>query len=253
MENYKYLRDFAMDVLKSSDEYFKKNKNIKILNSEGKDIKTDIDYKLNKYIFNKLKVTKIPIISEEGENKLNLIENICWVVDPIDGTFNLTKGFPFYCISIALWSNKKPVFGIIYDLNTKNIYYTNDENAFKNKEIIKASETKKIDESLISTGISSNYNLSSKNLSSLIISLQKFKKIRAIGSAAMSLCLVSEGIFDVYYEDDIFFWDVAAGIDLVKKSGGNVIYKFKENSFLMEVLCTNNNLINEAKKILLHE
>ena len=141
---------------------------------------------------------------------------------------------------------QKPVFGIIYDLNTKNIYYTNDENAFKNKESFR---NKKIDESLISTGISSNYNYL-KNLSSLIISLQKFKKILN-WPAAMSLCLVSEGIFDVYYED-IFFWDVAAGIDLVKKSGGNVIYKFMKIVF-NEVYVKNNNLINEAKKILLHE
>ena len=41
-----------------------------------------------------------------------------------------------------------------------------------------------------------------------------------IGSAALSLAHVSSGILDAYMEEDIWLWDVAAGLALVKSAGG---------------------------------
>ena len=253
MKNIIDLREFAIDVVRSSNDIFKKFNNYSIINSEGKDLKAEIDIKLNQHITEKLSLTNIPIISEEGNNNILDIKRKCWIVDPLDGTFNFIRNFNFYSISIALWENKKPVFGVILDITNSNIYYTNNKNSFLNGKKILVSKTKNLEQSVLSTGFSTQIDLSISKLNNLIHSIQKFKKIRAIGSAAMSLCLVAEGVFDVYYENDIFFWDVAAGIDLVKKSGGSVYYRFKENSFLMEVLCTNKNLLKESKEILIND
>ena len=43
-----------------------------------------------------------------------------------------------------------------------------------------------------------------------------------IGSAAISLANVASGVFDLYMEQDIWIWDVAAGIALVQAAGGTV-------------------------------
>ncbi len=43
-----------------------------------------------------------------------LEKEYCWVVDPIDGTLNFSRGNPLFCISIALYHKDHPVFGAVY-------------------------------------------------------------------------------------------------------------------------------------------
>ena len=59
-------------------------------------------------------------------------------------------------------------------------------------------------------------------LSRFIDGIQHFRKVRLLGSAALSLCYVACGRVDAYREDNIMFWDVAAGMALVHSAGGSV-------------------------------
>ena len=61
-----------------------------------------------------------------------------------------------------------------------------------------------------------------------------------IGSASLSLCLVAEGVFDAYYEKNIMIWDVAAGLAILKYSGGS--FKIKKTSKLncIDVIAASN-------------
>jgi len=52
--------------------------------------------------------------------------------------------------------------------------------------------------------------------------IQLYKKVRLLGSAALSLVYVACGRADVYHENDIAIWDVAAGIAIVLGAGGKV-------------------------------
>ena len=52
--------------------------------------------------------------------------------------------------------------------------------------------------------------------------MQQFKKVRLLGSAALSLAWVACGRMDAYAEEDIWFWDVAAGLALVAAAGGAI-------------------------------
>ena len=67
-----------------------------------------------------------------------------------------------------------------------------------------------------------------------------FKKVRSIGSAAIMLAQVAEGICDVYFEE-IYLWDVATGLSLVKRAGsifgfieedGNTMSLLQEQAFI---------------------
>ena len=82
-----------------------------------------------------------------------------------------------------------------------------------------------LEESCLLTGFPVGRKYSKISLNKFIDKFRLFKKIRMIGSAAMSLCFVASGIFDIYYEEDIYLWDVAAGLSLVKESGGKYIIK----------------------------
>jgi myo-inositol-1(or 4)-monophosphatase len=50
--------------------------------------------------------------------------------------------------------------------------------------------------------------------------LGRFRRGRQLGSAALLLAWVACGRMDAYLEDDIMFWDIAAGMALVAAAGG---------------------------------
>ena len=47
--------------------------------------------------------------------------------------------------------------------------------------------------------------------------------IHSLGSAALSMCMVASGGADVYYENGIYCWDIAAGDIIVREAGGTTL------------------------------
>ncbi len=72
---------------------------------------------------------------------------------------------------------------------------------------------------------------------------QKFAKIRMLGSAATSLLMVAQGKIDAYYESEIMFWDIAAGMALVDGAGGNLALIFRDLTSPCQLTATNSKLI----------
>ena len=52
--------------------------------------------------------------------------------------------------------------------------------------------------------------------------MQEYKKVRLLGSAALSLAYVACGRVDAYIEENIMLWDVGAGCAIVKAAGGEI-------------------------------
>ncbi len=53
------------------------------------------------------------ILTEEGNTVFPGTE-WCWVIDPLDGTTNFTRGIPLWSISLGLLYRGTPVFGYVY-------------------------------------------------------------------------------------------------------------------------------------------
>ena len=71
--------------------------------------------------------------------------------------------------------------------------------------------------------------------------LTNWKKVRMIGSAAMSCAYVASGQFDQYQEKGIFLWDIAAGLSIIEAAGGNYFYKsHPADKFKVDVIANNN-------------
>ena len=56
-----------------------------------------------------------------------------------------------------------------------------------------------------------------------------------------------EGICDVYYEREIYLWDIAAGLSLVKEAGGFIFWVHREG-WKFDVIATNRYLFEKVKK-----
>lgn len=222
-----------------------------IVSNNDKDIKTLADEKMNEVIYSHLIPTGIPIISEESNNLGYLIPEKCWIIDPLDGTFNFTRGYPFFSVSIALWKDGSPSVAVIEDISNSISYSASKGYGSKmNKKPMQVSQTTSLSQAILTTGFPSGGDYGTENLLGFVSSVQKFKKVRAIGSASLMLCHVAQGICDVYYENDIYLWDVAAGILLVEEAGGKIYLRRKGNSWKFEVLASNQLIFKEASELL---
>ena len=54
------------------------------------------------------------------------------------------------------------------------------------------------------------------------ISMEVRGSIRKTGSAALDLAYIAAGRYDAYWQRELNYWDIAAGIIIVKESGGYI-------------------------------
>ena len=75
---------------------------------------------------------------------------------------------------------------------------------------------------MLSTGFPVGGDFSDAGLAQVVGRARAWRKIRMIGSAALSLAWVASGRFDAYEETGIRWWDVAGGLALVAGAGGSI-------------------------------
>ncbi len=227
------VKEGASIITNNFSKYNQLEKNI------GREVKICADKELNKILVGELnKLTSFNIVSEEGNENIIHENEYNWILDPLDGSLNYMRGIPMYCISLALWKGFEPVLGVIYDLTKDDIYHgIIGGGAFKNDVKIMVSKISSYSDAVLCTGFPINFSYSEDNILEFVDNVKKYKKIRLIGSAAMSLSFVASGIVDAYIEENIMVWDVAAGIAIVKAAGGNVEFSqgSVQNSFNVSV------------------
>ena len=148
----------AVDVIKSSIN----NNELHLKSFEGKDIKLNLDLKIEEIIREiLLESTDFPIMGEEmglSNNKDSLYQ---WMIDPIDGTYNLSIEFPYFAVSIALMKGDKPVLGVVYHVSTDEMYQAVEgKGAYKNGERIRVGDKHDIRHASLATGFPLLYEFS---------------------------------------------------------------------------------------------
>ncbi len=144
-----------------------------------------------------------------------------WIVDPIDGTVNYFYGIPHYCISIALRRAGEIQLGVILDPSRDELWQTvKGGPSLMNGRIIRVSERTDLADSVVSIGFSKSKTTINAGLQLLPKYLERVRKCRLMGSAALDLAYVACGRFDAYIEQSVSLWDVAAGKLLVENAGG---------------------------------
>ena len=205
----------------------------KILSAEGRDIKLQADQDAEKVIIDMIAAeSDYPILAEESGEHGQVGSGPCWVIDPLDGTFNFSRGVPLCSISIALVEGTEPILGTVYDFNRDELFYgIVGEGAWRNAgEPIHVSNVTQASKGILITGFPIRMDLSIEALQPFMKKILRFKKIRMIGTAALSLAYVACGIMDAYSEDAIMLWDIAAGLALVKAAGGDLIIEPSDKS-----------------------
>lgn len=233
----KSLLSIAQEAVQISGKKLKSRKAllVKIDFENRRDVKIAADKLSEKKIIKFLRQkTDFSIVSEEcgivkGRNK-----EYAWIVDPLDGTLNYSRGLPISCVSVGLWKNNLPVLGAVYDFNRDEIFSgITGKAAWLNGSRIKVSGVNRRQKAILCTGFPANTGFSVKNISRSINYIRSYKKVRLLGSAALSIVYVACGRADAYREEDIMLWDIAGALPVLSGAGGKSELKksSKVNSF----------------------
>ena len=186
------------------------------------------------------------IITEEAGviNKSNVKNR--WIIDPIDGTMNFLNGVPQFAISIGYEEDKEIKCGVIFNPITNEMFCAEKGNgAYLNNSRIRVSNKKKIKDALIVTGGPKGASKIKDKIFSEYINVSKnVSNVRKFGSAALDMAYVACGRFDGYWQRELNYWDIAAGIIIVKEAGGFIDF-FEEDENLplkKNILATNSNI-----------
>ncbi|UJR22081.1 hypothetical protein I4U23_025147 [Adineta vaga] len=223
---YRTVLDLASLAGKVVIEGFSITKRVET-KSGAADLVTEFDQRVEEILIKSLR-EKFPTHKFIGEEsaaagvKTEFGNDPTWIIDPIDGTTNFVHGFPFVAISIALAINKEVVIGVVYNPVLDKLYSAvRGKGAFRNGRPIKCSGQTDLALSQVAGeyGSSREPNIIEAKCQNLRVIIGKVHSIRAVGSAAINLCMVAEGSCDAYFEYGIHIWDYAAG-DLIAREAG---------------------------------
>ncbi len=147
-----------------------------------------------------------------------------WVIDPLDGTSNYLRGYPHWCVSIALVENGEPIHGVVFDPLRNDLFTASrGAGALLNDRKIRVSERKELAGAILATGFAPRERArTGAQLDCIRELLRDAEDVRRGGSAALDLAYVAAGRVDGYFEAGLKPWDVAAGVLLVREAGGKV-------------------------------
>jgi myo-inositol-1(or 4)-monophosphatase len=223
----------------------------KVLVSLQHDIKLELDVRCQKRIESVLRraFPDMPILGEEGV--LGAAgSDYRWVVDPIDGTVNFTYGIPHACVSIALQQKRPPLtedrpvskraaaaaargqetwvaaydnlVGVVHDPFCRETFTAvRGQAARLNGRRIAVSRRDHLEEAIVSVGFAKTRASLERMLPALKRLTHRVRKVRIMGSAALSLVYVASGRMDAYLERGLRLWDIAAGGLILECAGGD--------------------------------
>ena len=222
------------------------------------DFVTMTDKKVEEILIEELRKArpKYSVLSEEiGEIKNDDNEDFKWIIDPIDGTSNFLHGIPHFAISLALENKKEIICGIVFDPIKNEIFSAEKGNgAYLNNQRMRVSARKKLKDCLIVTG-GPRQNHQNKE-----VCMEEYKKfsskvlipIRKMGSASLDMAYVAAGRFDGFWQRNLNYWDIAAGVLLVREAGGYVTDFLGKDKYIENktILATNSRIGEEMIAVL---
>lgn len=202
-------RDLLLSAFGQSQEY----------RITGEDIKLKEDRASQALIIAAIEAhSDLPILSEEAGWVRQAAEpdQLYWVIDPLDGSFNFFAGVPLFAVSVAICIGDRPLFGCVYDVMRDEMFAGGQNHPL-------TLNTRRLADKAKCNGILATGLPVARQTEGQVTQIDShvWRKRRMIGSAALSLTWVAAGRFGGYQESGIRWWDVAGGLALVEAAGGS--------------------------------
>ena len=248
----------CMKASRSLIRDFGEIENLQVSSKGPGDFVTSADKRTEKILIEELQKAhpEYGIITEETGiiNKTNTKNR--WIIDPIDGTFNFMNGIPQFAISVGYEEENEIKCGVIFNPVINEMFCAEKGNgAYLNNSRIRVSKKNKIKDALIVTGGPKGASKIKDKIFSEYINVSKnVANVRKFGSAALDVAYVACGRFDGYWQRELNYWDIAAGIIILKEAGGFVdFFEEDKNVPLKKNILASNSFIHEELRELINK
>ncbi len=159
------------------------------------------------------------IVGEEGTDTPGR-SGLRWLIDPIDGTTNFLYGLPGYAVSIAASTDDGTEIGAVYVPATDELFTgARGHGSRLNGVPIRCSATTDLSLALVASGFSYLPDRRRHQARRMAALLPRVRDLRRFGAAAADLCYAAAGRVDVYFEEHLGPWDLAAGELIAREAG----------------------------------
>lgn len=190
-------------------------------------IVTESDIAVQRFLHKKLHEL-LPIASFfcEEEGMCDKTGDYVWIIDPIDGTANYSRGIAESAISVALVFEGEAVLGVVQNILTGDVFSAvKDGGAKLNGKAISVS-ARSFREGLLCTAMSVyKKELAAMCRDVIYDAYMECNDVRRFGGCALELCYIAAGRCELFFEMRVFPWDYAAGCLILREAGG-VLYGF---------------------------
>ncbi|MBL6786063.1 MAG: inositol monophosphatase [Candidatus Pelagibacter bacterium] len=247
----------CMKASRSLIRDFGEIENLQVSTKGPGDFVTSADKRTEKILIDELQKAhpEYGIITEESGiiNKSNTKNR--WIIDPIDGTMNFLNGVPQFAISIGYEEDGEIKSGVIFNPIMNEMFCAEKgSGAYLNNSRIRVSNKKKIKDALLVTGGPKGESKIKDQIFSEYINVSKnVSNVRKFGSAALDMAYVACGRFDGYWQRELNYWDIAAGIVILKEAGGFIDFFDKDTRSTLKknILATNSNIHEELRDLII--
>lgn len=164
----------------------------------------------------------IPVLAEESATKrLRDVERL-WVVDPIDGTLNFSRALPFYCVVIAYVEDGRTRAGAIHAPRTSETFVAHEGGgATRNGAAIAVGRVTRLADAFAVASL--GFGETKKKDARFVTLNATCARLRVLGSAALEMCYVATGRFDLFVHGALSAWDIAAPALVAREAGAAVL------------------------------
>lgn len=196
----------------------------------GGDMTRRIDQAVEEMVSEKARqVGNVEILTEESGVLRFGDPKVRWVVDPLDGSTNFSRGIPFFGISMLAQQlpSKKAIVGVIYEPMRDRLYTAEPgKGAYVNEQRLKTNSDRNLDERVFYLDL--HFGRDKERFNDFVRRYQNlgpiFNTYRSLGSAALALALTASGHLDGFLDlsGNSRYLDIAAGSLIVEEAGGCV-------------------------------
>jgi len=259
--NLKNRKLFIKKVLIDVAKYLSILNNRKAAHTYKKGYLADADILAHKFISDAIQ-REFPndlIFSEEDEDFFDneLKENsYFWMIDPICGSANFIKGFPFYVHALSVFDKDGVLYSGVYHPDCNDLFLADRKETTLNGRNVNVSKIKNLNEALLAINCNqADWKRENTNLTNIVnlFTPPITRRLHILESANLEMAYVACGRLDAYINPDDKVWDIAAGSLMISSAGGRVkllkgeLYPPSTNN--IGVIASNNYLMNAIRNV----
>ncbi|ADE02184.1 inositol monophosphatase family protein [Haloferax volcanii] len=191
------------------------------------DLVTEIDRETQRRVISTIR-ERFPddaVVGEEEDERKTVPESgYAWVIDPIDGTQNFTRGTNAWVTSVAIVEDMEPLAAVNVAPATGDTYVTTGGEIERNGRPITVNDEPDIEAFIVASTLrfGPEDRPAVETLAGEIFG--RFGELRRIGTTQLTLSRVADGSIDavVGLDEHPNAWDTVAGVHHVRQAGGVV-------------------------------